>query len=56
MSSIPHLGLIAFFEPELASLVGLQVVSSKEEREEEGELFDKILLALTRSASLLFGS
>ena len=47
------------FEPELALLVGLQVVSSKgeeREEEEEGELFDKILLALASSVSLLFGS
>ena len=49
--------------PELALLVGIQVVSSKgkereeeEEEEEEGELFDKILLAFTRSVSLLLGS
>ena len=31
------------FEPELASLVGLQVLSSKEREEEGGKLFDKIL-------------
>ena len=49
-----------FFEPELALLVGLQVMSSKEggrrEGGREGELFDKILFALDRSIILLFGS
>ena len=40
-------------------LVGLQIMNTKEERkedEEEGELFDKILLALARSVILLLGS
>ena len=39
-----------FFEPELALLVGLQVMGSKG-REREGELFDNILLALAKSLS-----
>ena len=41
---------VFLFEPELALLVGLQVVSSKEGGGggREGELFDKILLAWTR--------
>ena len=46
-------------EPELALLVGLQVVSSKEEKREEreeGELFDKILLGVAKSLSWLWGN
>ena len=41
----------SIFEPELALLVGLQVMSCKGgELEVEGELFDKILYALNRSS------
>ena len=40
----------SIFEPELALLVGLQVLSIKG-REREGDLFDKILLALPKSPS-----
>ena len=50
------MGVTPLFEPELALLVGLQVESCKGKEEEEGELFDKILLALDRSVYLLLGS
>ena len=41
---------LIFFEPELALLVGLQVVSSKEggRREEEGALSDKFFGSLSQ--------
>ena len=41
---------LAFFEPELALLVGLQVLSSKEggRREEEGALSDKFFGSLSQ--------